>query len=407
MGYPLALASGQDATLNRMALFRRLSTRHKTPTAQTLSGFAAALPAVTLLALALAGCANPGPPHAPSLFLPAPVADAKIAASRIGNSVDIRFTVPSRSTDNLPLRSQQLNGSLCRQPETGSCLPIASLPAKMSVAAKGPDGLPNVVTWRDTLPADLAVGPAQAIAYRVEFFNAAGVSGGKSDPVIAAAGQSPPPVEGLTAEGSRAGVVLRWKPAPASAGEVQIRREDIATATKTPASRNHPEPGVVWLTADAASPGKVLDDTALPNIAYRYTAQRRVKVQLGGRELEMRSDESAPVNFTLREIYAPSAPTGLTAVGFANADSQFAVDLIWQPVNEHAVTGYNVYRQPIDSNGSNLAPRAKINSAKNSLPGFHDETASAATRYRYEVTAIDAHGNESPPDSTLLEPAPR
>jgi len=389
-----------------MALFRRRpSARRNTPATQPLSGLAAALPAVALLALILSGCANPGPPHAPSLFLPEPVSVTKVAASRTGNSVDIRFTVPSRSTDNLPLRSQQLNGSLCRQAETGPCVPVASLPAKMSVTAKGPDGLPNVVTWRDTLPADLAGGPPHAIGYRVEFFNAAGVSSGKSDPVIAAAGQSPPPVEGLTAEGSRAGVVLRWQPAPPSAGEVLIRREDIAAAAKTPASRNHLEPGITWLTADAASPEKVLDAAALPNIAYRYTAQRRVKVQVGGRELEMRSDESAPLNFTLRQIYAPSAPTGLTAIGFTTAASQFAVDLIWQPVNEHAVTGYNVYRQPVDSNGSSLAPRARINSAKISLPGFHDETANAATRYRYEVTAIDAHGNESPPDSTLLEPA--
>jgi hypothetical protein len=384
-----------------------LSLRRSALSGRRVFGLAAPFFGVMLLALMLAGCANPGPPHAPSLFLPAPVAITKIAASRIGNSVDIRFTVPSRSTDNLPLRSQQLNGSLCRQPEMGPCLPVTSLPAKMSVAAKGPDGLPNIVTWQDTLPADLAGGPPRAIAYRMEFFNAAGVSGGKSDPVIATAGQAPPSVEGLTAEGSRAGIVLRWKPAPASAGEVLIRREDISASAKTPASRNHPEPGVAWLTADADSSGKVLDDTALPDVAYRYTAQRRVKVQVAGRELEMRSDESAPVNFTLREIYAPSAPTGLTAVGFANADSQFAVDLIWQPVNEHAVTGYNIYRQPIDSNGGNLAPRARINSAKISLPGFHDETASAATRYRYEVTAIDAHGNESPPDSTLLEPAPR
>jgi hypothetical protein len=385
-----------------MALFCRRSN----PASSHLIGVAAQSLAVTLLAFTLAGCANPGPPKAPSLFLPAPVADTKISASRIGNAVAVHFTVPARSTDNLPLRTPQLSGTLCRQLETGPCVPVASLPARISVAAKGADGLPNQTTWRDTLPTDLTTGPPHAIAYRVEFFNASGVSGGKSDPVIAAAGQAPPIVTGLTAEGSRSGVVLRWQPSAASTGDILIRREDIAVATKTPASSNHPEPGVVWLTADSTS-GRVLDISALPDIAYRYTALRRIKVQVGGRELEMRSDESAPANFILREIYAPDAPTGLTAVGFATESSPFAVDLIWQPVNEIAVMGYNIYRQTIDAQGAPLGSRTRINSTKTNLPAFHDTTANANSRYRYEVTAIDGHGNESPSASTVLEPAPR
>jgi hypothetical protein len=379
-----------------------LSCQHFRPAAKRLSCMAVATFAITL-----AGCANPGLPKAPSLFLPAPVLDTKIAATRIGDSVEVRFTVPSRSTDNLPLRSQQLTGSLCRQPANGPCIPVASLPVKINVAAKAADGQPNIVTWRDKLPADLTNGPARAIGYRVEFFNAAGVSGGKSDPAIAAAGQAPHPVIDLAAEGSRAGIVLRWHPESESTGEVVIRREDIATAAKTPANRNHPEPGVVWFTSNAASPDRILDATALPDVAYRYTAQRRAKAQIGGRELEIRSGESTPVDFTLHQIYAPSAPTGLTVLGFATDSSPFAVDLIWQPVNETAVTGYNVYRQAIDAGGAALSARTRISTANVPLPAFHDATPSAGTRYRYEVTAIDAHGNESLPASALLEPAQR
>ena len=380
-----------------MALFRRCSSLPPSH----LTGIAA-----IFFVLALAGCANPGPPKAPSLFLPLPVADTKISASRMGNAVAVHFTVPARSTDNLPLRTPQLTGSLCRQLETGLCIPVTSLPARISVAAKGADGQPIQVTWRDTLPAELTTGPAHTIAYRVEFFNASGVSGGKSDAVIAAAGQAPASVSGLTAEGSRSGTILRWQPAAASAGDILIRREDIAAAMKTPASNNHPEPGVAWLTADSTS-GRVLDTSALPDVAYRYSALRRVKVQVGGRELEMRSEESAPVNFILREIYAPDTPTSLTAVGFATGSSPFAVDLIWQPVNETGVMGYNIYRQLINAQSLPLGPRTRINSAKISLPAFHDTTADATSRYRYEITAIDGHGNESTPASTVLEPAPR
>ena len=44
-------------------------------------------------ALILTGCASPGPPHAPSLQLPQPVRD--LTATRIGNTVELRFTRPS------------------------------------------------------------------------------------------------------------------------------------------------------------------------------------------------------------------------------------------------------------------------------------------------------------------------
>jgi hypothetical protein len=345
-----------------------------------------------------------------------------IAASRTGNTVEVKFRVPISSTDKLPLRTPTISGSLCRQVEHGTCTPVASLPARIDVPAKDPDGQPTLVTWTDTLPADLTAGPARQIAYRVEFYNAAGRSAGPSEAAYSVAGAAPPVVEGLRAEGSRDGIILRWKPEPASAGDVLLRREDLqpGLSAKLPAGRKKSQtlgaettPGVVWLVA--AAPDRALDDSALPDVPYRYTAVRRESAQVGGRTLELRSAASAPAVHVLREIYPPLAPTNLTAAGFTTAASgaqaaHFAVDLIWQPVNDARLAGYNVYRQTLDAAGKPLGERTKLNDAVVTLPAFNDATASATARYRYSVTAVDAKNidamsNESPAATMVLEPS--
>ena len=63
----------------------------------TTSVFAASL------ALCCVNCASPGPPRAPSLQLPNPVSD--LSAARVGDHVEIRFTVPRETTDHIPVPS--------------------------------------------------------------------------------------------------------------------------------------------------------------------------------------------------------------------------------------------------------------------------------------------------------------
>jgi hypothetical protein len=378
-------------------------------------------------ALAAVGCASPGPPRAPSLNLPEPVRD--LAVTRIGNTVELRFTAPSRSTDKLPLRGGKIAGQLCRQLEHQPCLPVAA--SKTTVAAANSNAKHNIVTWTDTLPADLLQGSPRLLAYRVEFFSAAGRSAGTSAPAFTATGPPPAPVEDLHAEGSRLGVVLGWN-ASAQPGDILLQRIDLAPAhpkqNKTSKSPSAATPSIVWLgthgaTDSASQPNRTLDTTALPDTPYRYSAQRRVTLQLGDRSIELRSALSAPVTFILREVYPPLAPTGLTAVGFfanapsapTGASSAFAVDLIWQPVDDTGLlaglSGYNVYREPINAigepaaTGNSTAPPTRLNTAPIPLPSFHDTTANPTVRYRYSVTAIDAKGNESPAVTVLLEPS--
>jgi len=364
-----------------------------------LAWAAALLPALAL------GCASPGPPHAPSLNLPKPPND--LTARRSGNHVELQFTAPMRSTDNLPLKPLPIRTTLCRQLPGQACVDV---PAAAREIAPSKTGAPNLVTFSDDLPPELTHGPAKLLRYRVKLFNSAGQSADSSEPAFTATGDAPPMVDSLRAQGSRLGVLLEWTPAP-NAGDVVLEREDLSVAA-TPAKRNGNAPANL-VRLEANSSGRTLDTTAKPGVPYRYTALRERTVQLGGRAIELHSAPSNSVTFTLQLIYAPVAPTALTAAGYLTAATPtapafYAVDLVWQPVDETSLlaglTGYNIYREALDAEGRPTTPRLRLNTAPAQVPAFRDETANPTERYRYSVTAIDSKGNESPATTAVLEP---
>ena len=351
-------------------------------------------------ALLLAGCASPGPPRPPSLGLPQPVRD--LSAERVGDGVELSYTAPWQSTDKLTLRGVTVRGVLCREVEHQGCTVVAGLTPKVR-------GQHTLVTWHDDLPAALASGPPRMLSYRVEFFNDTGRSAGPSDAAVTVAGSAPAAVGNFHAEGSRLGVVLSWDAALAAEGEVILKREDLApeSANATQAGKRD-KPRVVWLQSNATA-GSTLDTTAQPGTAYRYTAVRERVAQLGGGKLHYRSAASAPIEFALLTIYPPPVPSGLTAAGFADAGGSYAVDLVWQPVDDAGMVaglaGYNVYREPLDASGHSAGERIRLNAQPVPLPAFHDTTARSMQRYRFSVTAVDNRGNESAAERFVLEPS--
>jgi hypothetical protein len=360
-------------------------------------------------ALTLAGCASPGPPHAPSLQLPQPVRD--LTAQRIGNSVELHFTAPSNSTDKLPLLGSTLTGQLCRQLPHQPCLPASP---RTSIPITNSNDTHNLVTWTDTLPTSLTEGPPQLLAYRVEFFSPANRSAGPSNQAFTASSQAPAPVENLQGSGSRLGILLQWTPSP---GEVVFQREDLSPSKpkkkKDIATPNTSKPTLIWLqTHPPNSPqtNQTLDTSALPDTPYRYTAERRLTVHLGPQTVILRSFPSTPISFILKQIYSPPTPAGLTAAGYSSGTpSAYAIDLIWQPVNEAGLitplAGYNLYREALGAAGQPTSNHQQMNTLPISQPAFHDPTANPATTYRYSVTAIDTQGNQSPAMTVVVPPS--
>jgi hypothetical protein len=268
-----------------------------------------------------------------------------------------------------------------------------------------------LVDWTDTLPPALTEGPPQLLAYRVEFFSPANRSAGPSNQAFTASGPAPAAVENFQAEGSRLGIILHWTPS-SQGGEVILLREDLA-----PEKPGHPghTPVAVWLQTNDSNgkfgtADRTLDTTALPDIRYRYSAQRRTNLQLTNHSIELRSALSTPIEYALLKIYPPPTPTGLTAAGYSSgAPSAFAVDLIWQPIIEAGLitplAGYNLYRETLTAAGEPSAPRTQLNASPIPQPSFHDATANSASTYRYSVTAIDAKGNQSSATTVILQPS--
>ncbi len=384
-----------------------------------------AVPVLPSLVLVLTlGCASPGAPRAPSLQLPQLVGD--LAATRSGDDVEIRFTIPSRTTDGLPLRSGPLFATLCRRVAAGGvCQPVKShVPLSAASQRSGPD----TVLWTDRLPGDLLTGAAHAIAYQLQVSNDAGKSAGYSSPAYVAGGAAPPRVEILQAQGIRSGVLLRWSPEP-GAGEVLLQREQLDPSpasvgmastppAQAPSRKARPQAGTasgaVWLGAE---PGKtdsaqIIDATMTEGVRYRYIAVRRTVAQVGARTLELRSAPSNPAEIAWHDIYPPPSPQGLTAVGFGQIAAAttgagpYAVDLIWQPVIDPRVTGYKISRVALSSAGETQGAAELLNKEPVTSPSFHDATALPAQSYRYTVTAVDGRGNTSAPAETTVQASP-
>jgi chitodextrinase len=122
-------------------------------------------------------------------------------------------------------------------------------------------------------------------------------------------------------------------------------------------------------------------------------ASVRVRLSSGGASVTRYSGTSCagvgpePWNSTATssDSEAPSAPTELNAT----VTSATRVDLSWSPADDNVgVTGYRIYRDG-----------AMVGTA-GAVTGYPDTTVHAGATYDYQVRAVDAAGNESPPSET-------
>lgn len=137
---------------------------------------------------------------------------------------------------------------------------------------------------------------------------------------------------------------------------------------------------------------------------YTYTAERVITVTLGPHTLEMYSEPSSPVTVEMRDTFPPAVPTGLATIPGVNpATSTAYIDLSWEPNGEPDLAGYLVYRQLASQNGDPQGPLARLTTSPVVAPAYRDVAVSAGQRYIYQVTAVDAAGNESAPSAKAQE----
>lgn len=346
----------------------------------------------------LTGCANPGPPQPPSLRLPEVVSD--LSAERIGSLVKLRWTTPDKTTDGISITGP-VTAEICRY-AISTAIPSACSFTLRIPAKPGPSETSEVLS-----PA-LRTDPQSLLTYRISILNSKQRSAGFSSPAFAAAGSAPPVIRGFRVRATEEGAMLQWKPEDA-ADSIELDRLHVVAAVATPrkprsfqpVSREPAEMRFRAANTAAGGPffgidaGGSVDATAHHGETYTYTAQRIRRTVLSGHALEIRSDLSPAITIAMRDSFPPKAPTGLEIILAGQGEASPSVDLSWRPNTEPDLTGYFVYRQELEPDGTVHGAPLRLTATPILEPGFRDTTPLAGHRYDYFLTAVDNSGNES------------
>ncbi len=369
--------------------------------------------APTALCLLLTGCAQLGPPLPPSLELPKPPTD--LGASRKGNHVTLSWSQPTLTTDRQSVR--YIGPTLvCRSldPEITACgSPATMLPAPPAASQKRGSRRPAAqnssspraapLMYTDTLPVAMQQqDPAAEVTYAVEVLNRSARGEGLSNRVQVPAVVTLSPPGDLSAELTGDGVVLTWTSAgessnvPALQHRYRMYRRDEgsgkdAIAGEIPVG----EPGPAHFTDS----GFEWEKTYL----YRITAVDIIK--RSDSEVQVEGEDTPPVRVIAHDVFPPSVPAGLQAAYSGEGQKPF-IDLVWAPVTNADLAGYNIYRSEIQTNGAAGQKMVKLNSELVKSPSYRDSAVASGKTYTYSVSAVDVRGNESQRSETTSEPVP-
>jgi len=383
--------------------------------------------ALTALCLMLQGCAQMGPPLPPSLELPKPPADLR--ATRKGNQVTLTWSEPTRTTDRQSVRYMGPT-HICRTVESEMHVcgnPVGELAPPPVPSAALKSGEPKPQTYTDTLPSGVQSGnPAHFVTYAVEVLNRDGRGAGLSNQVRVPAVPTWPPFENFTAQITGDGVRVSWSlpPPPGRAPDfrclfrVYRRLEGTTKGNRiadidlsrclgfvylVPLAPNAPTQPA---TQPAEAEGKrsladtFLDQTMEWEKTYFYHGTVvSVVADAEGHDVEVEGDDTPEVKVIAHDVFPPDVPAGLQAVFSGEGQKPF-VDLIWAPVTNADLAGYNVYRS--EAGGAAV----KLNSELVKSPSYRDSEVASGKTYVYSVSAVDVRGNESLKSEEASETVP-
>ena len=345
--------------------------------------------------LVLSGCASMGPPLPPSLNLPAAPTDLR--ATRKGDRVNLTWTLPTTTTDRQTIR--ELGPTLiCRTAgEMKEC--------GMPVTRTAPQVVPNSASsqqkpqasYVDNLPeAEESDSPDALATYAVEVLNKAGRGAGISNQVRVPLAHTLPPPKDFKAEVTSQGVVLHWtaviEPLPQT-GPRYVYRVYRSTGTA-----DHVLVGELPLTQQREYS---LTDRAFEwEKTYSYRAETVTVLEIPNRPpVQVEGDDTADVKVFADDVFPPAVPTGLQAV-FSGSGQNVFTDLIWAPVSDADLAGYNIYRH------EDTTSPAKLNSELVHTPAYRDTKVESGKRYWYSASSVDLRGNESARSEEASETVP-
>ena len=346
--------------------------------------------------LMFAACASIGPPLPPSLELPNPPSDLR--ATRKGDTVTLIWTVPGQTTDRQTVRSLGRT-RICRglDPVLKQCgTPAGEAAATTQIKSAAQK---NQATYIDRLPDQLArEHPLEFATYAVEVFNTNGRSAGLSNLARVPLAPTLPPPRDFAAQVTAQGVVLTWTGEPSSRSHPQLRY--IYRVYRRPEDSQQ---GI--LVGELPVAGKSSGTLTDPSIEWEQTYYYRVHVITvatpeGNPEVRVDGDDTPEVKVFAHDVFPPAVPSGLQAV-YSGPEQQPFIDLIWAPVADVDLAGYNVYRHE-----RGAAP-VKINAELIRTPAYRDANVGLGKTYLYSVSAVDVRANESARSEEASERVPQ
>lgn len=349
--------------------------------------------------LMFTACATMGPPQPPSLELPKPPSDLR--AARKGAHVTLTWTAPSVTTDRQKIRSLGPT-RICRglAKELTQCgVPVGEAPPQPNSAPAHAGKQKVAGSYTDLLSEQLQSDDPSAFAtYAVEVLNAGGRSAGLSNQARVSLARTLPPPQDFAAQVTGQGVVLTWTnnipTASPTSGlhyvyRVYRRLEDSAEQTlvgEVPAGNERSlsltDSGIEW------------------EKTYEYRAETvTVIAQEDKTELRIEGDDTPAVKVFVHDVFPPAVPSGLQAVSSGPGQKSF-IDLVWAPVTDLDLDGYNVYRHEEGT------PAVKITAEPEKAPAYRDTNVVPGKRYFYSVSSVDARGNESARSEEASEAVP-
>ena len=344
---------------------------------------------VPLMSLA---CATIGPPQPPSLDLPKPPTDLR--ASRKGNKVTLTWTLPSATTDRQTIHTLGPT-RICRgMSNLKTCgAPVGQITTPPNGTSKDQR---KTGSYTDSLSIDVQSDADNPVTYAVEVLNREGRSAGLSNQVHVSLIRTLPPPQDFHAEVTSQGVVLTWT------GESVSSASDVRYVYRV---YRHPiENGEQTLAGELPVNGTQQYSLTDSNIEWQKTYDYRaetvtVAAEQGKPELQVEGDDTPEIKIFANDVFPPAVPSGLQAV-FSGPGQKPFIDLIWAPVTDLDLAGYNVYRH------EDGAPAVKLNSELVKSPAYRDANIESGKRYFYSVSSVDARNNESTRSEETSESVP-
>jgi hypothetical protein len=228
--------------------------------------------------------------------------------------------------------------------------------------------------------------PSAFATYAVQVLNRERRGAGPSNQVRVSLVHTLASPRDFRAEVTKQGIVLSWSGEIVSAAPAGL---DYVYRVYRHVESGKEQALVGQAPAGSALNFNITDSNIEWEKTYDYHAEAVTRIQRPDKSrLEVEGDDTAELKVFAHDVFPPTVPGELQAV-FSGPGQKPFIDLVWAPVIDADLAGYNVYRREGD-----ITP-ARLNTELVKTPAYRDEQVTEGRKYFYSVTAVDVRGNES------------